>query len=145
MPSIETKPVEDTISKVNDELAVGSDLQFQHKWWRFTHALWIFFGCVIVADLLGCFGRGPLANATAQTNDRTIQVKYERIERYAAPSILRIDFGPTAIHEGKIQFWVGESVIKALGAQRFIPQPEKSVVGQDGISYTFPCPDSPRR
>ena len=55
MPSqAPTKPVEDTISKVNDEIAVGSDLEFQRKWWRFTHLIWIVFTAIVIADLLGC-------------------------------------------------------------------------------------------
>ena len=142
MPST-TKPVEDTVPQVNNEIAVGSDMDFQRKWWRFTRTLWICFAAVIVADVLGCFGRGPVANATAKTNDRTMEVKYERIERYGAPSILRIEFGPAAVHDGAVKLWVSESVIKSLGAQRVIPQPDKSVVGQDGITYTFPVSGLP--
>ncbi|HLH03592.1 MAG TPA: hypothetical protein VKX25_12540 [Bryobacteraceae bacterium] len=143
MPSTSTKPVEDSVKKVNDELAVGSDLEFQHKWWRFTRGLWIFFAAVIVADLLGCFGRGPLANATARTPDNGIVVKYERIERYGAPSILRIDFGQPAIQNGQVRLWVGESLVKTLGAQRVIPQPDQSIVGAGGISYVFPISSTP--
>lgn len=134
----QTKPVEDTISKVNDEVAVGSDLEFQRKWWRFTHVMWIVFACIVIADLLGCFGRGPLANARVRTNDGTMEVKYERIERFSTPSILRVQFGPGAIRDGKIQLWIAESLIKPLGTQRVIPQPLTSVEDRGGILYTFP-------
>ncbi len=132
-----TKPVEDSVAKVNDEVAVGSDLDFQRRWWRFTRVVWIFFTAVVIADLLGCFGRGPLANARARTNDGSMDVKYERIERFSTPSILRIRFGPNAIHDGKIQLWVSESLIHSLGNQRVIPQPFTSTVGQNGVLYTF--------
>jgi len=132
-----TKPVEDSIAKVNDEVAVGSDLEFQRKWWRFTRVVWIVLTGIVIADLLGCFGRGPLANARARTSDGTMNVKYERIERFSTPSILRIQFGPTAIHDGKIQLWVSETVINSLGNQRVIPQPLTSTVGQNGVLYTF--------
>ena len=141
--SAATKPVEDTVSKVNDELAVGSDLEFQHKWWRFTRVLWIVFTAIIVADLLGCFGRGFLANARLQTSDGAMNVKYERIERFSTPSILRVEFGPAAIHDGKIELWISETFIKSLGNQRVVPQPLSSVVGQGGISYTFPATTVP--
>ena len=132
----QTKPVEDSISRV-DDIAVGSDLEFQRKWWRFTHVMWIVFAGIVIADLLGCFGRGPLANAHLRTKDGTMDLKYERIERFSTPSILRIQFGPNAIHDGKIQLWVGESLVKSLGNQRVVPQPTSSVIGQDGILYTF--------
>jgi hypothetical protein len=38
MPS-SAKPVEHTIEKVNDEIAVGSDLEFQRRWWRFERVI----------------------------------------------------------------------------------------------------------
>ncbi len=138
----QTKPVEDSISKV-DEIAVGSDLEFQRKWWRFTHVMWIVFAGIVIADLLGCFGRGPLANAHLRTNDGTLDLKYERIERFSTPSILRVQFGSPAIHDGKIQLWVGEAFIKSLGNQRVVPQPAASVVGAGGILYTFPATTIP--
>ncbi|MBV9760209.1 MAG: hypothetical protein JO340_06580 [Acidobacteriaceae bacterium] len=137
MPAQATKPVEDTIAKVNDEVAVGSDLEFQRKWWRFTRLVWIVFPLIVVADLLGCFGRGPLANARIQTRDGSLDVKYERIERFSSPSILRIQFGPAAIHDGKIQLWMDESLIRSLGNQRIIPQPAASAIGKNGVLYTF--------
>jgi hypothetical protein len=132
-----TKPVEESISKVNDEIAVGSDLEFQRKWWRFTRVIWIVFAGIVIADLLGCFGRGPFANARVRTSDGTIDMKYERIERFSTPSILRIQFGPAAIHDGKIQLWASETLINSLGNQRVIPQPLTSTVGQNGVLYTF--------
>ncbi len=138
-----TKPVEDTVAKVDDEIAVGSDLEFQHKWWRFTRLIWILFTVIIVADLLGCFGRGLVANARTRTSDGSMDVKYERIERFSTPSILRIQFGPTAIHEGKVQVWISESLVKSLGNQRVIPQPSASTLQQGGILYTFPVTTIP--
>lgn len=134
-----TRPVEDSIAKVNDEVAVGSDLEFQHKWWRFTHWMWIGFACIVIADLLGCFGRGPLAKAEVRAKDGTMDVKYERIERYSTPSLMRVRFGPGAVRDGKIQLWVAESLVQPLGNQRVIPQPWTSVEDHGGILYTFPA------
>ena len=130
-------------SEGHEELAVGSDLEFQRRWWRFTRALWLFFAAVIVADLVGVFGRGPIANATARSPDGAMTVRYERIERYGAPSVLRIEFAPNAIHDGKVELWVGETLIKSLGAQRVIPQPAQSRVGAGGVTYLFPASDVP--
>ncbi len=58
--STETRPVEDTVPKVDNEVAVGEDLPFQRKWWKFENAVWIVFSIVILLDLLGVFGRGYL-------------------------------------------------------------------------------------
>jgi hypothetical protein len=92
---------------------------------------------------VGVFGRGPIANATARSPDGKMTVQYERIERYGAPSMLRIEFARSAIHDGKVQLWVGETLIKSLGAQRIIPQPEQSSVGEGGVTYLFPASGAP--
>jgi hypothetical protein len=137
------KPVEDSIAKVNDEIAVGSDPDFQRRWLRFEHGLWAVFTLIVVLDLLGFFGRGYMAKATARTNDGSLDVQYDRVERYSTPSIMTVQFGPSAIRDGKVQLWVSEGVIKSLGAQRVVPQPASSVVGQGGILYTFPATSPP--
>jgi hypothetical protein len=134
---VPTRPVEDKISKIGNELAVGEDLEFQHRWWSFEQAVWWFFTALLLLDIAGVFGRGPLAHAHAQTADGTMKIDYERVERYQTPSILTIHFGANAIRDGKIQLWVSENLIKPLGSQRIIPQPESSVLAGDGILYSW--------
>ncbi len=138
-----SKPVEDSVAKVNDEVAVGEDLDFQRKWWRFENAAWVVFTLIIVLDLCGLFGRGPLAKAERRSADGAIDVKYERIERTGSPSILTIQFAQSAIQSGKIQLYVSNSLVKQLGTQRVIPAPRDTVVGEGGLTYTFPASRTP--
>lgn len=51
--------------------------------------------------------------------------------------MLAISFGPAAIQDGKVHLFVSESIVKQLGAQRIIPSPVKTVVGDGGLTYTF--------
>lgn len=139
----ETKPVEDTVTRVNDEVAVGEDLGFQRKWWNFERVAWIVLTIVLILDLLGAFGRGYLAHAEAHAGDGSIVVKYEHIERFKTPSILTVKLGPTAVHDGKVKLWTSESLVTDLGAQRVIPQPQVSVVGNGGTLYTFEATRDP--
>lgn len=144
MPSpVRTSPVKDNIAKVENDLSVGEDLEFQRRWWRFEHVIWILFGVVIVLDLLGVFGRGILAKTHDQTRDAALNLQYERFQRFQTPSILTIHFGPEAIRNGRIQLWVNDSVIRGLGNQRIIPQPESSVLVDGGILYSFPAGSNP--
>ena len=143
--SSETQPIEDSVAKVGNELAVGEDLGFQRKWWRFERGVWIVFALIVLLDVLGAFGRGPLANAKLLSPAHLMNIEYERIERFSTPSILTVHFSPAAIHDGKVQLWVSESVVKTLGNQRIVPQPASSMIGNGGILYTFqssPLPDS---
>ena len=136
------QPVEDSVPKVDNEIAVGEDLKFQRRWWIFERSAWVVFGLIILLDVLGLFGRGYLANAERRTPDGAVDLKYERVERASTPSIMTFKFGPEAVRDGQIRLFVSEDVVKTLGAQRVSPQPEKSIVGNGGITYTFPASDS---
>jgi hypothetical protein len=138
-----SKPVEDSVARVDNEVAVGEDLDFQRKWWRFENGAWVVFTLIIFLDLIGVFGRGPVAKAEHRTADGSIDLKYERIERTDSPSIMTIDFGPSAIRDGEIKLYISNSLVKALGTQRVIPAPKDSVVGNGGITYTFPASKPP--
>lgn len=138
-----TTKVGDSVAKVDGELAVGEDLSFQRKWWRFEKWVWRVFAVIVLADLLGIFGRGPLANATKATPDGALTVHYERIERFSTPSILRIQLGPDAVHGGQVRLWVSTSLISRLGAQRVIPAPSSSQIVKGGVIYTFPAGAEP--
>ncbi|WP_109485629.1 hypothetical protein [Occallatibacter savannae] len=138
-----TRRVEDDVPRYNDEVAVGEDLEFQRKWWKFENAVWVFFGIIIVCDVLGVFGRGWLAKAQATTPDRAVVLSYERMERAFTPSILDLEISQNAIRDGKVTVFVSGSVVKDLGAARISPQPLTSTIGNDGYTYVFPATTSP--
>ena len=133
----EYKPVEDTVQKVDGAVAVGEDLEVQQRWWRFERIVWSFFILILLADLSGLLGRGPLSKAEQHASDGTLDLKYEKIERANTASIITVLPGASAIHNGKFRLFVSDIVVKDLGAQRVIPQPETSVIGDGGITYTF--------
>jgi hypothetical protein len=133
-----TVPVRDSVPRINEDLAIGEDLEFQRRWWRFENMVWVFFCVIVFLDLVGAFGRGPVANAHKQTSDGSMRLDYERVARFSTPSLMTIHFGPSAVHDGKIQLWVSDSIIKELGNQRIVPQPVTSSLTDGGLLYTFP-------
>ncbi len=144
-PAPSTAPVTDSVPKVANEVAVGEDLEFQRKWWRFEKLVWFVFLIIVLLDIAGVFGRGPVAKAHARTRGGTMMVDYERIERFSTPSLITIHFAPSAVENGKIQLWVSDTVVNELGNQRIIPQPTSSIIGNGGILYSFqstPLPNS---
>jgi hypothetical protein len=138
-----TTPVTDSVPKVNNELAVGDDLVFQRRWWHFERVIWVLFLAIVIADLLGCFGRGYFANAELKSTDGMTDIHYQRIERFSTPSILTVQFGPNAVHDGQVKLWVSGSLLKPLGNQRVIPQPSASILQKGGVLYTFASSSQP--
>ena len=140
----ETKPVSaDDVPQVDGAIAVGEDLAFQRKWWRFEKVVWSFFVLVLLADLLGLLGRGPLANAKQTAQDGSLQLKYERVLRENTSSIMTLLPSPSAVQNGKVTLHVSNEIVKELGAQRVIPQPEQSIVGDGGVTYVFAASEDP--
>jgi hypothetical protein len=137
------KAPENGIGKVNDEVAVGEDLEFQHKWWNFERGVWIFFTLVLIADLAGAFGRGPVAKTERRAPDNSVDLRYDRIQRVSTPSIFTVNFGPSAIHSGKVVLYVSDTLVKKLGAMRVIPSPESAIIGNSGLTYTLPASATP--
>lgn len=135
-----TNPVSgDEVPKVENAIAVGEDLAFQERWWKLERVVWSVFLLVLIADVLGVFGRGWLAKAQLKEPASGMQVDYERVERGSTPSIMKIQFAPDAAVNRQLQLFVSESLVKELGAQRVVPQPEHSTLGEGGITYTFPA------
>jgi hypothetical protein len=134
-----SKQISDSVAKVEDEVAVGEDLEFQMRWWKFEHAVWIFFALVLVLTLAGAFGRGPIAKAERIAKDGCIDVKYDRIQRTS----VTVNFGPAAIRNGRIDLYVSGSLVKELGAQRVVPSPARATIGGDGLTFMFPTSTPP--
>jgi hypothetical protein len=129
------KPVGDSVPKINEDVAIGEDLEFQRKWWKFEGAMWWVIAVILLLNFAGVFGRGPVAHARL-SNDSMI-VKYERVERSGTPSILEVQFKPETFQNGHVKLHVSQSIVDELGAQRVIPSPLETAVGNDGLTYTF--------
>ncbi|HVX57461.1 MAG TPA: hypothetical protein VHA37_07050 [Candidatus Saccharimonadales bacterium] len=134
---------EDSVPKVDREIAVGENLPFMRKWWKFEHVLWGVLLLVVAADGLGALGRGWLAKARLKTSDGALTIDYEKIVRASTPTQMTFRFGPEAIHNGRILLFVGQSVVRPLGARRIAPDPAQSTIGAGGITYTFPAKQAP--
>ncbi len=138
-----TKPVEDSVPQVDNAIAVGEDLEFQRRWWKFERAIWVFFAVLLVADALGAFGRGWLAKAKREAADGSLHLQYERVERANTPSIMTLRFDPSVVRDGELKLFVSQSIVKELGAQRVVPQPRTSTLGGGGITYSFSATGGP--
>ena len=128
----------DEVPKVDNAIAVGEDLRFQERWWHFERVTWTIFALILVADVLGVFGRGWLAKAELKNPASGMYVKYERVERAMTPSVFSIQFDRSAVHNGTVELYVSDSMVRDLGESRVIPQPEHSTIGDGGVLYKFP-------
>ena len=137
MPEDEKKPIGDSVAKVGGAVAVGEDLAFQRRWWKFERGIWVVFALILVADLSGILGRGPLSKKEGHATDGSLLVKYESVERANTPSIMTVLPGAAAVQNGVLRLFVSNAIVDQLGTQRVIPSPALSTVGNGGVTYTF--------
>jgi len=143
LPREEDEPPEDSKEPAMSEresqpdVDIGEDLAFQRRWWRFETGVWIVFAIVIVADLAGVLGRGPLAHTERRATDGSLRVRYDRVQRMGTPTMVTIAPGAAAIHDGTLRLFVDTGLLEGLGVQRVIPEPLRSTLGEGGVTYTF--------
>jgi len=132
------------LSRVNDELALGYDSEFERQWWNIEVGLWCFLSLLIIVGLTGLLGHGPLAHKTVGTMDGALVVKYQRVARYKTPDVMTIFVSPRLYQDGKAHLWLSRAIVEKAGLQRIIPEPEQSLPGEDGVTYIFPVSNPER-
>ena len=103
---------------VDGAVAVGENLAFQERWWKFEGVVWVLFVIILLADVAGAFGGGPLAQAKIDEPGLGMRVKYQRVMRTGTPSMMAIQFSPDAVQNGTVNLFVSDTVVKGLGEQR---------------------------
>lgn len=125
------------VSRVNDEFAVGNDLDFEKWWWRVEISIWSLLVILLLTALSGITGRGPLAHKRASTQDQALQIKYDWVERFKTPSVLSIRLEPATFQGNHAYVWLSRSFVDKLGLQRISPEPALSIPQAQGITYLF--------
>ncbi|MBW9117375.1 hypothetical protein JNB88_27525 [Rhizobium cauense] len=107
---------------------------FQRRMWFAQRIAWAIFAVILVACLLGAFGRGGfLSRASIQS--RGGQIDYPFITRWNAPDDLKLTFASSS---GDHIFFVDSRFFDALSVERIEP-PQKVTLVRDGLTgYVFP-------
>jgi hypothetical protein len=119
------------------KLNIGDDEDFEKAWWRVEVGVWLFLCAFLACAAAGLWGRGWLANASASSTDAQLTVRFERILRFKTPSRMEVTISPALNHDGRISLWVSRDLLKQLGMQQVIPQPDRSVPQEDGVTYEW--------
>lgn len=100
--------------------------------------MWVLLAALIVLVIAGLIGRRLTIKGHAKTQDGALSVQYERIERTHAPSVVDIQLGAAALHDGRFQLWINQRTVSRFASEPFSPKPLSSTVSEDGMIYTFP-------
>jgi hypothetical protein len=129
------------------DLEIDQDHDFQRRSWRLQRAGWIVLSLVLLAGLLGLFGSGPLAHATAGAPDSPLRLEYDRFGRFDAPSTLTALIRPSTARPGEAILHLDRGFTDHFQIERVRPMPERTEAGPDHSVYAFRVtgPDEPVR
>lgn len=119
------------IKRIGD-LDIGQDLEFQKRSWAVQRAGWVVMTLLIIAGLLGVFGRGIAADATAGEENSGLRVEYERFARAQSPTtlVMRLGAGANSVR-------LNREYLEAVQIESVSPPPETVEAAPGDDIYVF--------
>ncbi len=117
---------------------IGEDLEFQQRSWKVQRIGWIVMLLIVIAALLGLFGRGPLSSAHVGESGAALSADYERFVRLEAPQQLTLYVGAEAVRpDSTAQIWLDREWLAGTEVKAISPEPAATVAGAERNTYTF--------
>ena len=110
------------------------DVTHERTVWKVEHWGWAMFAFILVLALFGAFGDGPLARAKA--HNATLNVEYDRLVRYQAPSTIKVRLARSG-NSSMPALAVSQSFIERVEVQHVTPEPERVKGAHDSLIYIF--------
>jgi hypothetical protein len=116
---------------------INQDMDFQWREWRLHHVAWVFFGAILLAGLLGLLGQGPLSGGRAGEAGGPIALEYERIDRFGAPTGLRVMLAANAGSTGSARIAFNREFMDGISIEEIVPEPTEAETSAEEVMYTF--------
>lgn len=110
-------------------------MRFTRREWAIQRMAWSFWGVVVLAALLGLFGRGPLSRAVAGAEG--LRVEYDRLARHGGDDRMRITVLPPGSGGGVVRVWMTRAFADAIEIQWITPRPESVSSSAERLTYVF--------
>ncbi len=118
------------------DLELDQDLAFQHRQWRVERICWLIIALLLVAALMGLFGRQPLARVSDHTSDRRLSIHYDRYVR----SENNVEFLLTVEPQdgaGIVRLWFDPEYLDAVKIVAVSPVPLRGEARDGGRALVF--------
>jgi hypothetical protein len=123
------------------DIQISQDLDFQRREWTLQRVGWLVLLAVILLAALGACGNGLLASASRRTPNDALVLRYERVARHRAETLLQIDLRTPA--SDTLAVWLNDSYVHAVDVEDIVPEPESIVSGNGRITYYFATEANP--
>ncbi len=118
-----------------DGLEIEQDAGFQRREWRVQQFGNGLFGVLLVAAILGCFGKGWLADAAAGAAG--FSVEYERIIRWETPTQLRVHITDGSPGSDTVRVWFDAGYLARMRVTEVTPGPRWVSADSRRVTYAL--------
>ncbi|MCK9519893.1 MAG: hypothetical protein M0R74_12850 [Dehalococcoidia bacterium] len=87
-------------------LEIDEDFDFQRRSWVVQRVLWTAGAVVLLAALLGFFGRGVLSSTESSTTEDDVVVSYQRFARLQTPTQIEVT---VRVGGDKVEVWIARN------------------------------------
>lgn len=118
-------------------LQLDQDEDSNRREWRFERAGWLLLATLVVAGLAGAFGDGPLTQREARADDGRTVVRYDRVVRVGAESMLSVIVTPGGPGDTVVTLSLDRAFVERAGVERVSPEPVEVRGTTTRLEYDF--------
>ncbi|WP_334187940.1 hypothetical protein [Noviherbaspirillum sp.] len=116
-------------------LQIDSDMRQQHREWKIQRIAWALLFALLIAILLGLFGRGgPISTTSVESADGMLRIDYERFVRNHTPDKLQLTFQAQS-ETARVK--LSGDYAQKIRIEHITPTPVRTTSDQDGIVFVF--------
>lgn len=113
------------------------DIEFQRKEWIVERVGWVALLAFLVAAATGIFGIGPVSETSAEADDGTMEVHYERFLRNVGTATMTVSIRPSAVEAGKARLYISRDLLAGWRMQNVSPAPSTESSSEQWLIYEF--------
>lgn len=131
------------VTRVGD-LDIDEDLRFQRREWAFERVSWAAMALLILAALLGLFGRGPMSDHTVASPDGAVAIEYERFLNQRSTTTLTVRVSGDVTAAGTFRLAINSDYLEGVEVKQITPAPVVVEAGEGRHLFVFRAADPGR-
>jgi hypothetical protein len=129
------------LKRVGD-LQIDEDLEWERGEWKFERIGWAVMALIILAALIGLFGRGPLSSQTAGDENGEFWVEYERFVRYNSPEEVHVYVDPQFVQDDQLRLVIEGDFPHSNQLNEISPTPDSVELSSGKQIYVWQTSDA---
>lgn len=127
-------------AKSNRDFQLNEDEAFVRKQYVVQRIGWVLMAALVIAALMGAFGRGPLSHKTAHSADRSLSVEYDRFCRSQAQTELKLTASENSVTGGTLRLGLDRKYMSTFEVVDINPRPERTDLSSEHATLVYRVP-----